>query len=262
MNSTALYQAPELYDAEFGTYRADHAFYAQALQRHPGAVVEVGCGTGRLFVQHAMAQNAYVGVDPSAAMLARARVRCAAVSGGPRFVEADARALPVRPGAAALVVLAYNMLQHMMDAASLQAALQQAANVGRAVAFDVFMPPNPGGERSDALFGGEERRKGPAGTALRVTEKTWVDGAPDARVQHTLLQFVPEGPQGLTMGQTPPGPAEVVLGVSRRLWPAEALVDACRAAGLVPEQKWGDVDGCAWTPHSPRLMMVAAAAGR
>lgn len=61
------------YDCEHADFRDDIELYLQLLP--PGPVLEVGCGTGRITEALAQAGFAVWGVDPSVAMLARARER-------------------------------------------------------------------------------------------------------------------------------------------------------------------------------------------
>ncbi|MEW5853929.1 MAG: class I SAM-dependent methyltransferase [Myxococcota bacterium] len=241
----SLYQHPALYDAEFYGYRADVRFYAMAVARHPGRVVELGCGTGRLLMSLDVAD--YVGVDLAPAMLQMLRWRASAVGQPPPVLRADLRALPLRDGSAALCILAYNVLQHMMELTDLVACLSEAARVagpGGAVALDTFMPPLPGMSREDEGYGWVEQRRHPQGYVMDVAERTVHN--PATEVQVTQLRFQPRVAQA--------GEQEVTI--TRRLWHAEALVHALTRAGLRVEILWGDVDGEAWTPRAPRFMAV------
>jgi len=69
----------ELYDLEHDEVTADLAFYRELARRHPRAVLDLGCGSGRLFRAYADGGAArLVGVDGSAALLRRAAARVAA----------------------------------------------------------------------------------------------------------------------------------------------------------------------------------------
>ena len=78
----------EIYDLEHDPVTADLAFYRALTRRVRGAVLDLGCGSGRLFGAY-LDGNAsrVVGIDASAAMLARAARR---IQADPRLAEAAA----------------------------------------------------------------------------------------------------------------------------------------------------------------------------
>jgi SAM-dependent methyltransferase len=234
----SLYTAPELYDAEFGGYRADVPFYRHVLETRPGLMVEAGCGTGRLYFL--VEPPSYVGVDGSVHMLRRFSTR--GRGHAPPLVAGNLMALPLKADAARVVVLAYNVLQHMMTPLMLKAALAEAGRVAPVVALDTFMPPLPGMVRRDEGFGYVEQRRHPAGHILDVAEQTEFDEG--SQVQLTRLRF--EGAEGGAPVHT----------VTRRLWSADALRSAITLAGLRVAELWGDVDATAWDDRAPRFMAV------
>ena len=66
---------PDLYDAQYQSYRDDLPFYLRLADDVGQPVLELGAGTGRVTEALARAGNAVVALDASAAMLARARRR-------------------------------------------------------------------------------------------------------------------------------------------------------------------------------------------
>jgi ubiquinone/menaquinone biosynthesis C-methylase UbiE len=89
-------------------FRPIHRMLRAALSPTGGArVLDVGCGTGNLSVRLSAERAAVVGVDPSRAMVARARAKAGAIlarSPGaspppPRFLVAVAERLPFADGA-------------------------------------------------------------------------------------------------------------------------------------------------------------------
>ncbi|CAN5641337.1 class I SAM-dependent methyltransferase [soil metagenome] len=69
----------ELYDLEHDEITEDFAFYREWARRHPGTVVDLGCGSGRLFGPLLDGgATRIVGVDGSPALLTRAAARIAA----------------------------------------------------------------------------------------------------------------------------------------------------------------------------------------
>lgn len=90
----------EIYDLEHDAIDEDLGFYRQVARRHPGAVVDLGCGSGRLFAPLlAGGASRLVGIDGSPALLERAKARIAAdahlaaarAAGRIELVEGDVR---------------------------------------------------------------------------------------------------------------------------------------------------------------------------
>lgn len=73
-----LYAVPDVYDAQYRSYREDLAFYRRVVEDHGGPVLELGCGTGRVTLEMARTGASVTGVDVAKAMLHRARDRIAA----------------------------------------------------------------------------------------------------------------------------------------------------------------------------------------
>jgi ubiquinone/menaquinone biosynthesis C-methylase UbiE len=115
--------------------RRDVPFWRRVASGAAGPVLELGCGTGRVSRPLARAGVDLVGVDRSAAMLARAR-RQILKSSNPQFrtslalVRGDIRALPFDTGAFSMVLAPYGILQSLIRPRDLTAAL---ASVGRVV---------------------------------------------------------------------------------------------------------------------------------
>ncbi len=66
----------ELYDLEHDEITEDLVFYREWSRRHPGAVIDLGCGSGRLFAALlAGGATRLVGIDGSPALLERAEAR-------------------------------------------------------------------------------------------------------------------------------------------------------------------------------------------
>ena len=112
--------------------RRDVRFWADLAGRADGAVLELGCGTGRLSVPVARAARGFVGIDRSSAMLRRlrARLRRARLTGRAAIVRGDIRALPFRPDWRCRLVMApYGMLQSLLTDEDLAATLDSVARV-------------------------------------------------------------------------------------------------------------------------------------
>lgn len=111
----------ELYDLEHDEVTEDLVFYREMARRSRGAILDLGCGSGRLFgVLLPGPGRRLVGVDGSAALLARARARiagdprlaAAAEDGRLQLVEADVADVATLDGRFGLIVLA-GVLPHL-----------------------------------------------------------------------------------------------------------------------------------------------------
>jgi len=165
--------------------RRDVSFWRNLAQQQPGAVLELGCGTGRLALPLMKSGARVIGIDRSEAMLtrARAKARRAGLGARARFVRGDIRHLPfrTRPGFG-LVLAPYGMLQSLTRERDLADTLAGAARV----------------LRRDGIFGIDLVPDLPRWSeyARRVT----LSGSRDARTHLTLRETVRQDRRrGLTM---------------------------------------------------------------
>lgn len=126
--------------------RRDVAFWTRLAAVQQGAVLELGCGTGRITVPVAREGARIVGVDRSAEMLdrGRQRLRRARLTSVASLVRGDIRALPfrARPGFS-LVMAPYGILQSLTREADLRAALTSVHRVlKRGGTFGVDLVPD------------------------------------------------------------------------------------------------------------------------
>jgi len=122
--------------------RRDVAFWQQLAAAANGRVLELGCGTGRIAIPVARSGTPVIGIDRSAPMLARARVKHARRGAGARveFVRGDIRRLPFRTRRFALVMAPYGILQSLVRERDLADTLGSVARVlepGGRVAIDL-----------------------------------------------------------------------------------------------------------------------------
>jgi ubiquinone/menaquinone biosynthesis C-methylase UbiE len=121
--------------------RRDIAFWSAFAQgapaRHAGrrTILELGCGTGRVAIPVARAGARVVGVDRSASMLARARlkVRRARLTRRVKLIRGDIRHLPFPDKTFDQVMAPYGILQSLLDEKLLAATLK---DVRRVIATD------------------------------------------------------------------------------------------------------------------------------
>ena len=111
--------------------RRDVPFWRRVTAGAGGAVLELGCGTGRIAVPLASAGVDLVGIDRSAPMLARLRSAAsrAKLDAPIRVARGDIRALPFAAGAFSMVLAPYGVLQSLLAERDLAATLQAVARV-------------------------------------------------------------------------------------------------------------------------------------
>lgn len=110
--------------------RRDVPFWRRLVQARGGRVLELGCGTGRVTIPLARTQADVVGVDRSAAMLARGRTRIRrAKVNGVSLVRADIRLLPFAKASFGTVIAPYGVLQSLLSDRDLTRTLDAVARM-------------------------------------------------------------------------------------------------------------------------------------
>jgi SAM-dependent methyltransferase len=135
-----------LYDSGMSAARADVSFYVAEATAVPGAVLEIGSGTGRILLPIARAGSTIVGIDPSSGMLARCRAKLAAEPADVRarvtLRQLDAREADLG-NTFQFVIAPGRVFQHIVTINEqlrfLEAVRHHIAPRGRFV-FDVFNP--------------------------------------------------------------------------------------------------------------------------
>jgi len=114
-------QATIWHDVECGAYAADLPLWEELATQADGAVMELGCGTGRVALHLARRGHAVVGLDRDPELLAALAERGADLQLS--TVEADARAFGI-DDPVALVLAPTHLLQLLADAAQRQECLR------------------------------------------------------------------------------------------------------------------------------------------
>jgi ubiquinone/menaquinone biosynthesis C-methylase UbiE len=124
--------------------RRDVKFWQSMASRANGAVLELGCGTGRVTIPVARTGARVVGVDRSAEMLGYARKRSRRARRRPILLRADIRSLPFRTRTGFDLVMApYGILQSLVRESDLKATLASVNRVlSRGGMFGIDLVPD------------------------------------------------------------------------------------------------------------------------
>lgn len=133
----------DIYDAVFSYVVDDIPFYLEEAKRSGGAVLELGCGTGRVAIPIAQAGIDVVGLDSSPAMLERARQKRDAVGASNlTLMQADMSDFDL-PHRFSLVIIPFRGLLSLL---SVEDEVRTLTNIRRHLApggkfaFDIFVP--------------------------------------------------------------------------------------------------------------------------
>lgn len=258
------YQDAVLYDHEYKRRRDDVLWYrglARQLASEPRAgarplrVLELGCGSGRLLVPLVRDGCQVIGVDRSAAMLARCAERLArcgrAARGRAQLVRADFRALPLADGTAErfpLIVCPFNGFMHLYTRHDVEQCLAEVRRLlapGGLFAFDV-LNPDPGWLVRDPLRRWSRTRFRHPGTGERLVYTT--NHVYDAAAQIAWIRIYYEtdpapGPASAPAADPPrPSPPRTVQLTHRQFYPAE-LEALLHYNGFAIVQSAGGFDG-------------------
>ena len=250
-----LYDSVPLYAA-----RPDVGFYVREAASVRGAVLELGCGTGRILLPLARAGRMVVGLDNSRQMLARCRAKVAAEPAPVRaritLHEHDVRAFDLGGGAGAtypLVIAPFRVLQQLTTVedqlAFLTAVARHLAPGGRFV-FDVFNPNFAALARAD----GVEREDTPEAPlpdgrsfrrAARVARVRWVD-----QVSETELIYYVSARPGAT-------PERFVQAFEMRWYLRAELLHLLARTGFRIRELYGDFARGPLVDESPEQVVCA-----
>lgn len=254
-----LYDAIPLYAA-----RPDVPFYVAEAEgargRGGGAVLELGCGTGRVTLPLARAGHTVVGVDGSAGMLARCRDTLAAepdvVRARVTLHQADVRALELGR-TFALAIAPFRVVQHLVtiddQLRALRAIARHLAPGGRLV-FDVFNPSF----RALVAADGVEREDTP--------ETPLPDGRTVRRlVRVRRVRFVDQVSEIELLYDVAPSPGAPpvrhVHAFEMRWYLRAELEHLLARAGLAVESVYGDMERNPLTDASPDIVVSARREG-
>ncbi|MBK8903423.1 MAG: class I SAM-dependent methyltransferase [Anaerolineaceae bacterium] len=230
----------DLYDIE-NPHGPDFDFYLQlASELKAQRILDLGCGTGLLTRQLAVAGRQVTGVDPSSAMLAYARRQPGAER--VRWIEGDSSALGTP--AADLVLMTSNVAQVFLDDAewaATQRHIHAALRPGGHLAFESRNPADRGWERwnPETTFARLETPHGPMETWLAVV------GVGNGRVHfqgHNLFKNTGE---------------DLIVTSTLRFRSHAEISASLREAGFAIEQVYGTWEREAFEETSRMMIFVA-----
>jgi SAM-dependent methyltransferase len=235
--------------------RSDIAFWRRIVREESRALLELGCGTGRLLMPLARAcagrggRHARVaGIDRSAPMLARAVARSRRLprADRPVMTRGDIRALPFLSGTFGVVLAPYGMLQSLVRDRDLDAVLASVARVlRRGGLFGIDLVPDlPSWDEYHRRVSLKGRTS--SGSTVTLIESV----RQDRRRRLTIFdqQFVERHGRRKTTRE---------FSLTFRTLPVPDIVRRLARAGFEVEAMLGDYEGAPWHQGAETWLILA-----
>lgn len=248
------------YDADYQAAGYDHdiPFYVEMAREiaggEGGAVLEMGCGTGRVLVEIARAGVEIVGVEVSLGMLQAAERRLAAqpaaVRERVRLVQGDIRTVDLGRRFS-LVTSPFRVVQHLVDRADQKAWLDNARRhlePGGHLVFDVFQPDYDLIADSPFLTVDVERTDPETGRRVRRVSKS--EHHPELQTFDVVFEWLVEGEDGT---ETVQGTVDQTV----RWFTRSELENLLELQGFEILEVWGDWDRTPFGPHAEDIILHA-----
>lgn len=248
-----------LYDLENADFKEDLPYWLHLASQHPGPILELGCGTGRVSLHLGAAGHTLLGVDHSPAMLARARAKLAhhpQARANVTLQQATLTDFDAPAGGFALAILPFNTFMHLPTPADQRAALDRihaALIPNGGLVFDIGNPY--------PVFAADA-----ATLAALTLERTFTDPHDNRTIQQFSSQRLDRRTQQRHVTWlydiiTPDGALQrlTVAMVFRESFPAE-LEHLLARSGFQLQRLLGDYHtGIPFTEDAPRLVVEASA---
>lgn len=243
------------YDAENSDKTDDIAFYEELAEEYPGAILDVGCGTGRVVLPLARAGLNVHGIDNNGEMLRQAR----------RHIESEPNAfasLTLHEGDVlgdvtfdtpfSMVLFTYNLLMHFHQQADQLNLLRRArgwiADDGVLVidlpnAGEIFATPDSDAINLERTFVEAENGH----LVLQQAVSTLDRATQFMRVTWIYDETLGDGTVKRTVAPT----------LFRYFFPYEVQL-LLKMTGFRIEQMYGDVDGSPFEDGCPRMVVLAS----
>jgi len=234
--------------------RRDIAFWERMAAAVDGPILELGCGTGRVALPLARHGSIVFGVDRSASMLARARmkVRRARLAARVKLIRGDIRHLPFPDKSFELVMAPYGILQSLLDEKLLSATLKDVRRVitrDGIFGLELVADLPAWDEYSNRLSLRGER--GPNGKPIALIESVKQD-----RRKH-ITRFEQEFVEGRGKSAT-----RKKFSLAFRTLSVPQMVQRLEQAGFEVAALLGDYQGGPWDLRADVWIILARAAGR
>lgn len=242
MHAQSLYDLPDLYDRLMPPSSC-RAFY-QSVAPPEAAVLDLGCGTGRLSVPLALAGRRVTGLDAAPAMLEAAQAKAEAAGVHVEWRRGDMTSFEL-DRRFDLIMVTGNTLAHLTTDADLYGCLRgirRHLGPGGLFAWDVVNAkrrPSPDPEK-------ERTRRAPVGSGLRIRETACFNPATGVSRSQWRVQ------QG--------DGAVHRLEFALRSFRPDDLAAALESAGLRLLERYGEFDRSRYLPGSSRLQVGLAVA--
>ncbi len=181
--STFYTAVARFYDAETGEKTDDLALFSRLAHAHPGEILDVGCGTGRVLIHLANEGHTIHGIENDPAMLERLEQKVQRqphLRGRISYVRADAQTHSF-DSQFSLILLSYNALMHFKSQAAQVSLLE---NLRACLAADgalvIDLPnaaPAYADENSDALTWERNFLDPASGHLVMLQSISWLDRA-------------------------------------------------------------------------------------
>jgi ubiquinone/menaquinone biosynthesis C-methylase UbiE len=237
----------ELYDLDCGEKADDIDFYRAMARRTGSPVLELACGTGRIAIPLAHDGHRVVGLDVSAAQLARAREKADAAGVALELVRGDMRDFTL-PEPFALVIVPFTsfLILAPEDRRAALARVREHLARGGLFVLDVFQPDPDRIAGTDGALVLEWTRTDPrTGNTVAKTSASIGD------IDGVTFTFIYDDLDARGGAKRYASTARLHYVYRREL---ELLLAAC---GLEVEALYGDYDLTPVTSGSPRLIAFA-----